>query len=515
MATPKGNFVAYTPLKPTEMKVGELYGKWVDNYIKRGDAERAAKAKLLAEEKKAMGERFDKMKIDPFATISNLQDMGGDMFRNTADYVGRMRMMAEKDFENRHIYLNRAEKAMNDYREIATAFGNKDFIDKANAKAQAIANHDVFLDTDDNDQLRAISAGMVSYNLDETTGEIYFNLPKNRYSTDEDKAVRLSVGEVLHKYSTPDEINMLNSNQSNGQKGFLDKIIPDVAKEMQDKWSKNNDGNREISWAGFAKDRATVWFDTTFGGYDANNIDPRLRQYSKRILKKNIESEEDYNLVKNSVIDRIGAYVPEENKKDTKYTPAQMVGQQLNNEETRLNINKKKAEAARGYPSSSGSGGGSNNKVAISNVDGGILQRTGGVNRHWEGGTLINLDNKEFIYGFKAPNKDGKTYSTRYAILGKDNMGRLGFETYATRGDVAIRLRGYNYDPKMVESIIMNSRTAGFKTVKDGLTGTLKYDGAYKESGKSSGSSNPLEDLRKKYSNYQINTQNGHNKHIQ
>lgn len=363
MATPKGNFVAYTPLKPTEMKVGELYGKWVDDYIKRGDAERAAKAKLLAEEKKAMGERFDKMKIDPFATISNLQDMGGDMFRKTADYVGRMRMMAEKDFENRHIYLNRAEKAMNDYRGIATAFGNKDFIDKANAKAQAIANHDVFLDTDDNDQLIAISAGMVSYNLDETTGEIYFNLPKNRYSTDEDKAVRLSVGEVLHKYSAPDEINMLYSNKSNGQNGFLDKEIPNVAKVMQDEWSVNKDGNKEESWAGFAKNRANVWFDTTFGGYNANNIDPRLRQYSKTLFKKNIESEEDYNMVKNSLIERIGAYVPQEDKLDTKYTQTQLEGQQLQNKKLKLDISEKEWERANGYPSKRGAGsrsGGSN-----------------------------------------------------------------------------------------------------------------------------------------------------------
>ena len=47
----KGNYTALQQLKPAEIKVGEFYNKWVDDYIKRGEAERAAKAKLLADQK--------------------------------------------------------------------------------------------------------------------------------------------------------------------------------------------------------------------------------------------------------------------------------------------------------------------------------------------------------------------------------------------------------------------------------------------------------------------------------
>ena len=48
----KGTYTALQQLKPTEIKVGELYGNWVDGYVKNGEAERAAKAKLLAEPKR-------------------------------------------------------------------------------------------------------------------------------------------------------------------------------------------------------------------------------------------------------------------------------------------------------------------------------------------------------------------------------------------------------------------------------------------------------------------------------
>ena len=73
--TPQGNFAAYQQLKPTQpLLVGDLYNGLIDNMIKRNDAKKAAELKALQEQKKTIGERFDKIKIDPFATTNNLTD---------------------------------------------------------------------------------------------------------------------------------------------------------------------------------------------------------------------------------------------------------------------------------------------------------------------------------------------------------------------------------------------------------------------------------------------------------
>ena len=93
----KGNYTALQQLKPTEIKVGEFYNKWVDDYIKRGEAERAAKAKLLADQKKEIGERFNAMKLDPYATLANFSDFAQNSFVETVDFVGTQRLLAEKD----------------------------------------------------------------------------------------------------------------------------------------------------------------------------------------------------------------------------------------------------------------------------------------------------------------------------------------------------------------------------------------------------------------------------------
>ena len=47
--TPKGNFMAFQPLKPTEYKVGDIYSNMIDGMIKRGEAEKAAELKAAQE----------------------------------------------------------------------------------------------------------------------------------------------------------------------------------------------------------------------------------------------------------------------------------------------------------------------------------------------------------------------------------------------------------------------------------------------------------------------------------
>ena len=76
----KGNYTALQQLKPAEIKVGEFYNNWVDGYIKRGEAERAKEAKLLADQKKEIGEK--NMAAHNRAVLHNA---GGTSVQSTAD----------------------------------------------------------------------------------------------------------------------------------------------------------------------------------------------------------------------------------------------------------------------------------------------------------------------------------------------------------------------------------------------------------------------------------------------
>ena len=70
----KGNYTALQQLKPTEIKVGELYNKWVDGFVKSGEAERAAKLKRAQEEGKSLQELMKDVKIDYSTTITPFQN---------------------------------------------------------------------------------------------------------------------------------------------------------------------------------------------------------------------------------------------------------------------------------------------------------------------------------------------------------------------------------------------------------------------------------------------------------
>lgn len=467
MATPQGNFIAYQPLKPVEYKIGDLYSKYIDELIKDNKAKEAAAAKVLQQQQKEMGERFDKIKVDPFATISNLQNMGNDMFRKTADYIAEQRMLAENDPKNRYTHLARAEKAARDYSAISTSFGNKDFVDKATAKMNAFVSGESFLNSDDNDKLKMISAGMVDYRLDPESGQIQFALPKNAYATDDDPVQWVSTGEVINLYTNPDEVNLLKNNKANGNNGFMDTTIPSVAKTMQDEWSSNTDGNRTNSWAKFAKGRAVKWFDSTFGDYNANAIDPILNQYSKQYLRKEIETEEDYKKVKEGIIDNIASYVPTEQDTKTRLTAAEL-------QDRRAGTSLKRAQARKLNKD--------DDRPVITEANGPIYRSVEGKGIvPYHNATVISLGKKGgTLVAFKYKNQNGKGYNVNYAVLGHDEKGRQTYEQLTSKGDARERINRAGLNPRLIEAKIL----AGKELEKGQLniydkSGVIKYDGTY------------------------------------
>lgn len=358
----KGNYTAYQQLKPAEIKVGEFYNNWVDGYVRRGEANRAAQAKLLADQKKEIGDRFNAMKIDPYATLANFSDFAQNSFVETADFVGTQRMLADRDPANAQKYLMLAENAVADYKSLASTFGNKDFIDKANQKQQALASNDVFSESDNNEQLAILGQAIPEYRRDPNTGRMKFGLPKSGVATDEDPLEWKSTGEIVSLWTSPDEINLLKSNKSNGNNGFLDKQVFDVAKQMSDEYSRNYDGNRTNAKTWFSEERGKLWFDTNFGEFNPNNINPIVKQYAKSVLRKSIngdDAEEVFNEARTGIINSVASLVGREEKVETKDSALDTAIKQQNLINAQLEAIKKRQDIANpGGGSGSGSGAG-------------------------------------------------------------------------------------------------------------------------------------------------------------
>lgn len=314
----KGNYIALQALKPTELKVADYYKSFADDLIKRGDSDRAARAKMLEDQKKEVNSLFTKIDIKPFSTKAQMSDLASQAFIDSARAIGQRRMMAEKDPANAYKYLQEAQAIGDDYGVFATTFGSADFIKRANEKEQRLADNDVFGTTDENERLALTGVNMPIMQRNPQTGLMEFYLPKNGSATPDEPMVKYSAGEIVNLFTSNDEVNLLRSNKSNGNNGFLDKQIYDVAKLMSDEYSRNFDGNRTNAKKWFSTERGGQWFDTNFGVYNPNKVNPIVSQYARETLGRDISSEEDFNIAKQGIIGNIASLVGTETKVDTK-----------------------------------------------------------------------------------------------------------------------------------------------------------------------------------------------------
>lgn len=335
MAIPKGNAIALQALRPLPTyKVADLAGTIINQFQKDQAAKEQARLKRLSEEKKSIGEFFDKINVKPFETIPNFTDQASNLFIDTSDYIGQMGMLANQDPSNRYQYQALAKKAEANYNALSTAFGGEDFRKAAQDKLTAYSSGDYFLDSDTKDKLELASKGMLRMELDRSTGDYKFALPRNINSKPDDPVEWYSAGEVQSWYTNPEQLDWMNPTNANKGNTFP-KELNDLVKNFADEYSINKDGNKTVEKKVFAKDRATNWFDSKYGSYKADSIDPRLNQYAKLNFGNEIDSEEDYLKTKNAIIDYIGSQVATEEKTGTKYTAAQLAGQQLDNAETK------------------------------------------------------------------------------------------------------------------------------------------------------------------------------------
>ena len=230
----KGNYTALQQLKPTEIKVGELYNKWVDGYVKNGEAERAAKAKMLADQKKSAQEMV--AKIDPkiFTTLQSFQPQTNEIFNNILEnkaILGRMVDSGQMD-SNFYNLKAKTDNLASQYLQLSTIVTNPQFLEADKKINDQIQEGDVFEGDENMGRWMSIKSGMAQLKANPNTGNIEVIYQNNIKSEDPNKPAKV---EQLHEFASK-----YSSGVSKNLKSDIEEKLKAVSAEASKKI--NSDG---------------------------------------------------------------------------------------------------------------------------------------------------------------------------------------------------------------------------------------------------------------------------------
>ena len=309
MNVPKGNAVALQALKPIENKTADILSGYVFELIKQKKADDAAKAKQIADSNKTWFDAYKDLKVDPTVTAKMYQDTSNKLFIETKDLISKAGMLSQdpnlSEQEKMKMY-NVAQNAQTQYNMFRSTLQNEKALSEYYKGNEDIANGTAFQLSDDIAFRAMIDSHSFETKLDEN-GNIIIRGAKSPLSNEYKD---YTLGEAVALMSKRPEKDLLN-----GKGGFLDQLFND-AEKMKQSWSSDTTGFKTTSWTKFSEENGAKYFDTVFGEYSPNYIDPRLKQYARQILQKDIESKEDFAELKKSVINYMSTAVPTSSKVD-------------------------------------------------------------------------------------------------------------------------------------------------------------------------------------------------------
>ena len=309
MNVPKGNAVALQALKPIENKTADILSGYVFELIKQKKADDAAKAKQIADSNKTWFDAYKDLKVDPTVTAKMYQDTSNKLFLETKDLISKAGMLSQdpnlSEQEKMKMY-NVAQNAQTQYNMFRSTLQNEKALSEYYKGNEDIANGTAFQLSDDIAFRAMIDSHSFETKLDEN-GNIIIRGAKSPLSNEYKD---YTLGEAVALMSKRPEKDLLN-----GKGGFLDQLFND-AEKMKQSWSSDTTGFKTTSWTKFSEENGGKYFDTVFGEYSPNYIDPRLKQYARQILQKDIETKEDFTELKKSVINYMSTAVPTSSKVD-------------------------------------------------------------------------------------------------------------------------------------------------------------------------------------------------------
>lgn len=481
MATPQGNFVAYQPLKPTELKVGDIFAEKIDYLIKQKRADDAAKLKAAQEAGKSLKDLVKDVKVEHKTTITPIQNEYNKMVSEGINYISQANMMAENmsiPLEERQKYVMRAINYARDVNELSTFLNDPKLIESYDKNLQKIRENKHFEGDSRIGLFTSVDAGIVKMRRNED-GNIEVGYVSDINDTPE-KAIKWEpISQVKQKYMTDIETNT--------QPEYIKRLV-EIAQKVTTETTNSNGYVKTYKKKFDSKDGRSFLLNS-FGYnpdvpddeiFSVNAVPRELNHLFYSRNKRNIETKEDFTNAINTSLEIMRASADEKTSNEVLKTADEIEATRLRNIRLRQEI----ADNNRPKSSGGGSGIGKEKAPAFSFVEGGTVLQKLNQNSTMEVGnaTIVNLGNKEYIAGYKVPNKNGKGFHTEYAIIGSDEYGRQAFEKMTTRSDAFKRMTGYNLDPIIVESKILSGNTVTNKNFnKNNKIGVIKYDASHKQ----------------------------------
>lgn len=305
MALPKGNYLAYQPLRPVNLQVGDFIEKRVDKYIAEGQAAKAAELKRLKEEGKSLMDMNKEIKVDTISTILPIQQAANKLSKDAIDAKSYAMRIAENTaipIETRREAYRIAEAKATNVLMLNKYLGSKEFVDGYTKKMST--NPSEIWEGDESLQfINALATGDHDVAFDNNTGSIVVAFP-NQDQTSDQKVVWRDFTEVAMKTAQPYEKELSKE---------IDTFQKSQAANLYIKETDGRGGNRTTVQNKFLRDEALKSFETTFGGFDVNSKDPMLKQFAYSVLgKRQIQSQEDWNTVRDAWVNKLESYVPKE-----------------------------------------------------------------------------------------------------------------------------------------------------------------------------------------------------------
>lgn len=445
----KGNFTALQQLKPTEIKVGELYSNWVDGYVKNGEAERAAKAKLLADQKKSAQEMV--AKIDPkiFTTLQSFQPQTNAIFNEILKNKALLGRMADSGQLDSNFYNLKAktDNLASQYLQLSTIVTNPQFLEADKKINEQIQEGDVFEGDENMGRWMSVKSGMAQLKANPNTGNIEVVYNDNVKSTDTERPAKV---EQIHEFA---------SNYTAGLSKDLKSDIEEKLKAVSAEASKttNADGITTYSSKAFNETDARNTI-TQLMGLDpnrpveeqftnVNNLTPFAKQYFYGNGRLRFpQNGEDLKELVNDAVNFAKGYADKSYGSITSQSADERLGKKLDNRLKIKALTDNPTQVANTSPSSG------TFQMQVKDSKGNI------VGYKQQVGAVVPLDKKgNYIALAQSYDPKTKKYYNSYMVAKPNPTGEIVMSAPMNKGQWEAYLRQQGKNPVVELNNLMNN----------------------------------------------------------
>ncbi|ATL41811.1 hypothetical protein CQS02_00095 [Elizabethkingia miricola] len=257
----QGTFIAYQPLRPTELKVGDLVSQSINYMIQRGEAQKAAKLKMQQEQGKNLYDMYKDIKLDPLQTVAPFQNAYNDFVGQGIDMVSTAKSRAldySIPYEQRVAELQKAQKFSNDVKMLGTFMTSKDDQEAFRKNVERLNSGDYF----EGDNRVGLMQSLATSNaqlIRDKDGDIAVAFAGSPDSKMGDQAVIMKLNEAKNLLTSGLENNLLD-----GDKGLITSLNKS-GKDMVVQQERNTNGVTTYKTIKFDRDRAVNYLKSSIG----------------------------------------------------------------------------------------------------------------------------------------------------------------------------------------------------------------------------------------------------------